>query len=306
MEFPTTLLEFIERFPDEEACWRYVKAVRWPSGFRCPRCGVRRASYLTSRRLFQCCACRRQTSVTAGTVFHGTRTELRKWFLALFFFARHKQSISALQLQRDLGLGSYQTAWTMLHKLRSGLGRRTGQLLKGTVEADEAFVGGRRRGGRQRGRGSPNKTIVSGVVERRPHTAGALALMPVADNSWASLGPAVRGAIEGAHTTVVTDDWAGYWPLASQGVDHRPEVQGPPERAAELLPWAHVVISNLKTWLRGTFHGVSHKHLPRYLQEFTYRFNRRWREKELFFYLTRRAVQAKPLPYSRLVAEPAG
>ncbi len=148
MEFPTTLLEFADQFPDEEACWRYLQAVRWSGGFHCPRCEGAEASYLSARRLFQCTSCRYQTSVTARTLFHGTRTPLRKWFLAIFFFARHKQSISALQLQRDVGLGSYQTAWAMLHKLRSALGRRPGQLLKGTVEADEAFVGGPGTGGK--------------------------------------------------------------------------------------------------------------------------------------------------------------
>jgi len=305
MDFPRTLLDFVDQFPDEEACWRYLKRVRWPKGFRCPLCGAAEASYLRPRRLFQCTRCRRQVSVTAGTIFHGTRTELRKWFLAIFFFARHKQSISALQLQRDLGLGSYQTAWTMLHKLRSTLHRRPGQLLRGVVEADEAFVGGRRQGGK-RGRGSPNKTIVSVLVERRGQGAGSVALVPVEDNSWASLGPAVRGSIEGAATTLLTDDWSGYWPLASQGVDHRPEKQGDPARAGEILHWAHVVISNLKAWLLGTFRGVTHKHLPRYLTEFAYRLNRRSLEDKLFFYVTRRAVQAEPLPYSRLVAEPVG
>ena len=142
MRFPVTLLEFVDQFPDEAACWRYLRSVRWPRGFRCPRCQGREASLLAARRLYQCSGCRLQTSVTAGTVFHGTRTELRKWFLGIFFVARHKQGISARQLQRDLGLGSYQTAWTMLHKLRSNLRRRPHQLLRGRVEADEAFVGG--------------------------------------------------------------------------------------------------------------------------------------------------------------------
>ena len=305
MEFPTTLLEFADQFPDEEACWRYLQAVRWSGDFHCPRCEGAEASFLSARRLFQCTSCRYQTSVTAGTLFHGTRTPLRKWFLAIFFFARHKQSISALQLQRDVGLGSYQTAWAMLHKLRSALGRRPGQLLKGTVEADEAFVGGPRTGGK-RGRGAPNKTMVAVLVERREKTAGAVALVTVPDGSWSSLGPAVRGAIEGKNATVVTDDWSGYRPLASQGVDHQPEIQGSPERAAQLLPWAHIVISNLKAWLLGTFRGVSHKHLPLYLKEFTYRFNRRWLEDKLFFYITRRALEAEPLPYSRLIAERSG
>ncbi len=305
MEFPTTLLEFVDQFPDDEACWTYLHRLRWPEGFVCPRCKATQSSYLARRRLHQCCACRYQVSVTAGTVFHATRVTLRQWFLAIFFLARHKQGISALQLQRDLGLGSYQTAWTMLHKLRSALGRRTGQLLKGTVEADETFVGGPRSGGK-RGRGAPDKSMVAVLVERREHTTGSAFLATVPDGSWASLGPTVRGAIEGAETTVLTDDWSGYRPLQAQGVDHQATPLGSPEAATEILPMAHLIISNLKAWLRGTFRGVSPKHLDRYLREFTYRLNRRWREDKLFFYLARRAVQGKPLFYHRLVAERIG
>jgi hypothetical protein len=123
MEFPITMIEFMHQFADDDACRAYLKKMRWPDGFVCPRCQGTSASYLVTRRLHQCRTCRHQVSVTAGTIFHATQTSLQKWFLAIFFVSRHKQGISALQLQRDLGLGSYQTAWTMLHKLRSGLGR---------------------------------------------------------------------------------------------------------------------------------------------------------------------------------------
>ena len=142
MRFPSTLIEFQDRFPDEESCWQYLRRVRWPHGFRCPRCQGRESSFIRTRRLEQCRRCRYQASVTAGTVFHKTRVGLRVWLLGIFFVARHKKGISALQFQRDTGLGSYQTAWTLLHKLRSSLGRRTGELLSGLVEADEAYVGG--------------------------------------------------------------------------------------------------------------------------------------------------------------------
>ena len=305
MEFPTTLLEFMKQFSDDDACRRYLEEMRWPNGFACPRCQGTNASYVASRRLRQCAACRYQVSVTAGTVFHATQTSLQKWFLAIFFLSRHKQGISALQLQRDLGLGSYQTAWTMLHKLRSALGRRTGQLLQGVVEADEAFVGGSRSGGK-RGRGAPNKSIVVVMVEQREHTAGAAALEIVPNASWETLGPTVRGRIEGENTTVVTDGHRGYSPLQSAGVDHEATTLTTPKAASEVLPWAHTIISNLKAWLLGTFRGVSHKHLDRYLKEFTYRLNRRWNEDKLFYYLTRRAVEGEPLPYHRLIAEPIG
>jgi len=305
MEFPTTMLDFMQQFPDDGACRAYLEKMRWPNGFVCSRCQGTNASYVASRRLRQCAACRYQVSVTAGTVFHATQTSLQKWFLAIFFLSRHKQGISALQLQRDLGLGGYQTAWTMLHKLRSALGRRTGQLLQGVVEADEAFVGGHRSCGK-RGRGAPNKSIVVVMVEQREHTAGSAALEIVPDASWKRLGPTVRGRIEGENTTVLTDGHCGYSPLQSAGVDHEATTLVTREAASEVLPWAHMIISNLKAWLRGTFRGVSHKHLGRYLKEFTYRLNRRWNEDELFYYLTRRAVEGKPLPYYRLVAEPIG
>jgi transposase-like protein len=304
MDFPTTLIEFQDRFPDEASCWRYLKAVRWPEGFRCPRCGERGHSYLEPRRLFQCASCRGQTSVTARTILHRTRTPLRKWFLAIFFFARHKQSISALQLQRDLGLRSYETAWTMLHKLRSALGRRPEQLLSGHVEADETFIGGPRSGGKM-GRGAPNKTMVLVMVERRARSAGAAVLQIVPRGSWESLGPALRGTLEAQRSTVWTDDWRGYAPLARHGVKHRSQIQGVPERAATILPWAHLVASNLKAWLLGTFRGVSPKHLQRYLDEFAYRFSRRSLSERLFFYVTRRATEGQPITYQELTAESA-
>jgi transposase-like protein len=279
--------------------------VRWPEGFRCPHCRGAEHSYLEGRQLFQCTGCRRQTSVTARTVLHRTRTPLRKWFLAMFFFARHKQSISALQLQRDLGLPSYGTAWTMLHKLRAALRRRPHQLLQGDVEADETFVGGPRSGGK-RGRGAPNKTMVLVLVERREKSAGAAALQVVPDGSWESLGPELRGAIEGQNTTLWTDDFRGYWPLARHRVKHRAQIQRTADRAGTILPWAHLVASNLKAWLLGTFRGVSSKHLQRYLDEFTYRFSRRSISDQLFFYVARRAVEGEPLTYHRLTAESAG
>lgn len=305
MSFPSSLIEFQDQFPDEESCWRYLREVRWPDGFECPRCGERGSHFLRARRLEQCRRCRYQASVTAGTVFHRTKKPLRIWFLGVFFLARHKKGISALQFQKDAGIGNYQTAWTMLHKLRSGLGGRTGELLSGLVEADETYVGGPRPG--PRGRAAKNKSIVAVLVEQRAHTAGSVHLDVIPDVSWATLGPFVRGAIEDAHTTVRTDDWCGYWPLSRAGVDHDPVVvQGDPANVAKLLPWAHVVISNLKTWLRGTFHGVSHKYLRRYLVEFAYRFNRRWREGELFPFVLRRAAQAEPVPYHRLKAETVG
>ncbi len=153
MRFPSTLLEFQTLFPDDAHCWAFLRRARWPDGFVCPRCGGRGSHFLARRRLEQCRACRYQASVTAGTVFHGTRVPLRVWFLGVFFLARHKKGISALQFQRDTGVGSYQTAWALLHKLRSGLTNLPASVFEGDVEADETYIGGYREGLNGRGAG---------------------------------------------------------------------------------------------------------------------------------------------------------
>ena len=302
---PKTLIEFQEMFPNEDACWAHLRAVRWPEGFKCPACQHRESSWLSQRRLDQCRACRRQTSVTAGTVLHGTRVGLRIWFLAFFFLGRHKKGISALQFQRDTGVGNYQTAWTLLHKVRSALSEGTGRLLTGNVEVDESYLGAREKGlggGRQRGK----KAIVVAAIENRGRAAGALRLTTVDHVNQEQLGGFVEGVIDSSRATVCTDAWPGYAGLKRRGFRHRFETQGTGDRAAEILPWVHTIFSNLKTWLRGTFHGVSQKHLDRYLQEFTYRFDRRRIEHTLFEQVIRAATTAQPLTYTQLTAERTG
>ncbi len=308
MTFPTTLLAFQERFPDEEACWRTLRRMRWPHGFCCPRCRHRKSYRLAVRRLEQCQRCRYQASVTAGTIFHRTRVPLRIWFLAIFFVARHKQGISALQFQRDSGVGSYQTAWTLLHKVRSALGQQTEELLRGWVEADESYVGARRERGLRGGREVGHKTIVGVAVERRRHTAGSARLTVLQGVSYkGDLGPFLFDAVDPKNAAVHTDGWYGYKPLQEAGFRHQRHIQGSdPARAAEILPWSHTIFSNLKAWLLGTFRGVTKKHMSLYLDEFIYRFNRRWREGELFGFVLARAVRGSPLPYPRLTAELTG
>jgi transposase-like protein len=302
---PRTLIEFQEMFPDEAACWAYLRAMRWPEGFVCPACGHGESSRLAARRLEQCCGCRRQTSITAGTVLHGTRVALRIWFLAFFFLGRHKKGISALQFQRDTGLGSYQTAWTLLHKVRAALAQTDERLLVGHVEVDETYVGSPEkglRGGRQYGR----KAIVTAAIENRGRSAGAVRLGRVNALTGDQLGGFVQSTVDPAQADILTDGWQGYGGLSRRGFRHRKETQGPGERAAELLPWAHTIFSNLKTWLRGTHHGVSKKHLGRYLREFEYRFNRRGIENSLFGNVLQAALAAPPAPYATITAERIG
>jgi transposase-like protein len=304
MGFPTTLQEFQATFPDEQACWETLRQARWPEGFVCPRCGHEASSWISTRRLEQCRRCRYQCSVTAGTVFHRTRIPLLTWFWAIFFVGRHKKGISALQLQRDTGVGSYQTAWTLLHKLRSALRHRPESRLAGLVEVDETYVGGRERG-RRGGREVLHKSIVA--VEQREHTAGRGRLSVVEGIGFEDLGPFVGGVVDASRTTARTDGLKSYCGLEAMGIRHDRQVQGPDRtHSTKILPWSHTVFGNLKTWLRGTFHGVSRKHLQRYLDEFVYRFDRRWREGELFGFVLNRAAHGDPLPYQQLVAEPVG
>ena len=306
MGFPTTLQEFQATFPDEQACWETLRQARWPEGFVCPRCGHEASSWISTRRLEQCRRCRYQCSVTAGTVFHRTRIPLLTWFWAIFFVGRHKKGISALQLQRDTGVGSYQTAWTLLHKLRSALRHRPESQLAGLVEVDETYVGGRERG-RRGGREVLHKSIVAVAVEQREHTAGRVRLSVVEGIGFEDLGPFVGGVVDASRTTARTDGLKSYCGLEAMGIRHDRQVQGPDRtHSTKILPWSHTVFGNLKTWLRGTFHGVSRKHLQRYLDEFVYRFDRRWREGELFGFVLNRAAHGDPLPYQQLVAEAVG
>jgi transposase-like protein len=307
MKFPTTLFEFQEQFSSDEACWSFVRCQRWPTGFRCPRCEGRRSYFLQARRLEQCAGCRYQVSVTAGTIFHRTRLPLRFWLLAIFFVARHKQGISALQLQRDTGIGSYETAWLLLHKVRSALDADPARRLIGLVEADETYVGAPNERGKRGGREIGRKTLVGVAVEDRGPVAGCARLSVLNGLTFENdIGPFIRGVIDAKNTTLCTDGLASYLSLRAVGVRHEARIQRGRSRAAELLPWSHLMFSNLKSWLRGTFHGVSKKHMQRYLDEFGFRFNERWAEIALFPTIVARALSRPPFPYDQLVAESGG
>jgi len=266
-------MELQARFSDEEACRRYLAESRWPDGFRCPACGREDALELPARLLWRCRACGRDTSVTAGTVLHRTRTPLTQWFWAAYLVTTHTPGLSALQLQRQLGIARYETAWTILHKLRRAMVRPGRDLLRDKVEVDEAYVGGPEiglRGGRQ----LRNKALVVAAVEIRGAGSGRVRLQVVPDATAASLTGFVKANVS-TGATVMTDGWQGYAPLLGMGYRHRPRTQGDPRRASTILPRVHRVFGNLQTWLRGTHHGVSSKHLQAYLDEFTFRFNRR-------------------------------
>jgi transposase-like protein len=203
-------------------------------------------------------------------VLHRTRTPLRQWFWAAYLVTTHTPGMSALQLQRQLGIRRYETAWTMLHKLRRAMLRPDRESLRDMVEVDETYIGSQEglRGGRELG----ERALVVGAVEVRGRASGRVRLQVVPDASGPSLTGFVNANVQ-TGTTVMTDGWQGYVPLSHMGYRHRPKTQGRPERAERILPRVHRVFGNLKTWLRGTHHGVDNKHLQAYLDEFTFRFN---------------------------------
>jgi transposase-like protein len=296
--FPHNLSEFQTRFATEDDCRRYLVECRWPEGYRCPRCGHPEAYELTTRRLLQCGSCRHQASVTAGTVMHRARVPLHLWFWAAYLVTTHTPGFSALQLQRQLGLTRYETAWTMLQKLRRAMVRPERDRIAGPVEVDETYVGGieeGRRGGRQR---DSNKAIVVGAVEVRGRGSGRIRLAVVEDLSADALVPFVETSVEPG-STVLTDGWQGYAPLRHQ-YDHRPTTTGDPRNAPKQLPRVHRTFSNLKTWLKGTHHGVSSKHLPHYVNEYVFRFNRRRTPMAAFQSLLGLTAQHTPTTYKML------
>jgi transposase-like protein/predicted RNA-binding Zn-ribbon protein involved in translation (DUF1610 family) len=298
-DWPATIMDFQERFASEAACLDYLAASRWPDGFVCPACGGRRAWVLERRHLWECGDCGQQTSVTAGTVMHGTRTPLRVWFWAAYLVATHHPGISAKQLQRQLGLSRYETAWLILQRLRRAMVAPEREPLKREVEIDEFFLGGLeegQRGGRQRGK----KALCGIAIEVRGQGSGRLRLAVLADASGRSLGAfakstTARGAI------VHTDGWTGYLGLSKLGYDHRRRSQLA-EPGEQLLPRAHRAVSNLKAWLHGTHRGVGNPHLQVYLDEFVFRHNRRRTPLAAFQTLLGLGALHAPTTYAEITA----
>lgn len=304
-EYPRTFDEFDAWFASEEACLEYLRRLRWPAAFRCPRCGKIGEPWLTTRGLMRCRMCQAQTSVTAGTVFAGTRKPLRTWLLAMWFVTSQKHGASALGLQRVLGLGSYQTAWAWLHKLRRAMVRPGRDSLSGTVEVDETYVGGPEDD--VRGRQTERKAIVAVAAEERWRAIGRIRMRRVNDVSGDSLLPFIEASIS-AGSEVHTDGWRGYAGVDELGYVHRvTNIKRSGQAAHEPMPRVHRVASLLKRWLLGTHQGgVQHSQLDYYLDEFTFRFNRRTSNARglLFHRLAEQAVATAPAPYRCLVSPP--
>ena len=308
-ELAGDLPSFLARFGTDAQCRAYLFAQRWPQGFCCTGCG-HGAAYQHRRRLIdECVACGKQHSLLAGTIFEQTKTGLARWFLAIWLVTSSKGGISALELQRQMGFGSYQTAWSWLHKIRKAMVRPERQPLAHRVEADETLVGGAKPG--QRGRAAAGKTVVAGAVEAgrgkgRGRRLGRLRLQSVADASAASLEGFLAANVA-PPAAVTTDGWQGYAGLGQAGYAHEAiNLTTGWGDAVLRLPAIHLVFSLAKRWLLGTHHGaVRTKHLQAYLDEYVFRFNRRTAKSigHRFARLVEQATLTPPFSYRAIVGQ---
>lgn len=312
--FPTSLPEFQRVFPDDSACARYLEAVRWPDGFACAKCGLISEPYRFPSRssvVFRCRGCKANTSLTAGTVMQSSHTNLSTWFWGAYLMTTQTPGQSAVQFQRQLALTRYETAFQILHKLRAGMVRPERDSIgsEHPVEVDECYVGGETRG---EGRGTHHKATVVGSVEvrsrqnggkvhKRSVYAGRLRLRVVPDRNAEVLTSFVKDNIASG-ATVRSDGWTGYRGLSEIGYRHEAlALNGDPEKAESHLPMIHLVFSNLKTWIKGTHHGrIEPKHLQAYLNEYVFRFNRRFYPMTAFNSVLGIAARSVPPTYAQL------
>ncbi len=292
-EYPKTLLEFEKQFSTEEACEEYLFMIRWPDGFKCPRCGHSK-SWRTQKKLLHCSSCGYQSSIISGTIFQDTSKPLQLWFRAIWHVVGQKNGVNALGLQKELGLGSYHTAWSWLHKLRCAMVRPGRERLLGTVEIDDVYIGSPVDG--KRAPRLKNKAVVLVAVEKDGTKIGRIRLSQISNARIETLNEAIPKMIEPG-TMVLTDGWSGYRELNGLGYQHK-VLTYQNEAKENLLPGVNIIVSLLKRWLLGTHQGaVRRSHLDYYLDEFVFRFNRRTSQSrgKLFYRMIQQAVQIAPV-----------
>jgi transposase-like protein len=291
------LVELVDRFHSEDRCRKFLEELRWPEGIACPRCGGTVISRIEKRKQFDCDSCRYQFSVTAGTIFHDTHLPLWKWFLAVYLIIESKKGISANQLKRTLNV-SYKSAWYLCHRIRAALNEVDAQLLKGIVEADETFIGGKVEG---EGRGyKGNKTVVVGALQRD----GNICLQVVRGRDRETLHGFIRENVSGDVEAIYTDEWEAYRGVADEDTEHETVNHSEKEYARGKV---HVnsmenVWSLLKRSIIGSYHQVSAKHLDAYLDELEFRFNNR-ENPFMFRDAMLKLLLAETLPYAKLIAD---
>jgi transposase-like protein/ribosomal protein L37AE/L43A len=299
-DYPRTLSELESRFSEESACRDYLSSLRWPEGFCCPHCGETKAG-MTSRGLWLCAGCRAHVSVLAGTAFQDTHLPLIVWFRAMWQITSQKNGVSALGLQRVLGLGSYKTAWLMLHKLRQAMVRPGRERLSGIVEVDETYWGTKESGGAT-GRLTFQKSLIAVAAERDGAGIGRIRMARIANFDRATLHGFISENVEPG-STVCTDGLNSYRQMV--GYHHDRRVQRQQDEGEHLLPRVHRAVSLLKRWMLGTHQGaIGQQHLDDYLNEFVFRFNRRKSASrgKLFYRLVQHAVAIEPTTYDQLIA----
>lgn len=299
-DFPKTQLEFEDRFSTEEACRSYLMSLRWPHGFRCPNCGHTHG-WVNNRSLIECSNCHHQASLTAGTILEGTRKPLRMWFIAMWWVCTQKTGGSAVGLKRILGLGSYKTAWTWLHKIRTAMIRAGREKLSHNVQIDDAFIGGEESGVSGRESFKKARIVVAVEIKETGRGLGRIRMRHILDFSASSLIPFVMDFVEPG-SVVQTDGWRGYSSLEEKGFQHIIiRANSSPETP---LPHVNRVISLLKRWLLGTHQGrVTQKHLQHYLDEFVFRHNRRKSKHVglLFQRILKQSSESAPSSYKKIV-----
>ena len=301
-DYPENFEQFIARFSTEQDCCDYIFNLRWPQGFVCPRCRSDQ-SWQTKRTLLACSKCGHQTSITAGTIFQGTRKPLRLWFHVMWWMMSQKTGAGAKNLQHTMGFQRYETAWTWLHKLRRAMIRPCRDRLNGVVEVDETFIGGVEE--HISGRKTETKTLVVIAVEVEEKKLGRIRFRVIPDASADSLIPFIKENVM-PDSVVITDGWLGYAPLKKEEYEHVVQnISRSGEKASKLLPHVHLVVSLIKRWLTGTHQGaVSAKHLADYLDEYAFRFNRRLstHRGKLFYRLMQQAVSTEPTSRREIIS----
>ena len=308
--YPKDFQNFLEFFKDETACRQYLFEMRWPNGFICPKCTMSTEYWITARNTIHCTHCGHQTSFIVGTIFQDTKKPLLLWFHIIWWVVAQKTGVSASNMKDFMGFGSYETVWTWLHKLRRAMVKPGRDMLSGVVEVDETYIGGNEIGSGKQGRCAETKTLVIVATECIGKQIGRVRFRCIESAEAENLLPFIQDSVTQG-STIITDGWSGYKPLPLKkegqegGYIHEVKtITGSGKQAHELLPHVHLVDSLIKRWLMGTHQGrVSPKHLPYYLDEFAFRFNRKlstFRGK-LFYRLIQQAVETDPVLYDDIV-----
>jgi len=305
MNYPGNQMEFEKMFKTEQDCTDYIASIRWAQGFVCPVCNSLRY-WKKNKGRFECRDCHTETTVTNGTIFHKSTKPLLIWFRAIWWMVAQKNGVSAKGLQKILGLGSYQTAWTWLHKFRRLMVISGRNKLQGTVEVDEVFVGGKISG--KRGRGAEGKSLIAVAVELNGRKTGRVRLAKIPNASSESLKEFIKNNIK-TSSKIITDGWNGYNDLSKIGYIHEKRNSIVTDADEEILPNVHRIASLLKRWLLGTHQSYLNKNkLEYYLDEYVFRYNRRTSKSRglLFLRLIEQAVISVPVSYKEIINQNHG